>query len=307
MKKNKKISNYLVNSASWTNGGNLLLPFVNSIGFRTNAIKYGQRDVFNKVAEDFLINSRCVRNDCESENSIQMYLEDAGLATLAFMGDEDIDKSQQTILPEGVPLNMELGESMVKRRSIRQYTGDTISLDYLATVLHAGAGITAEMNYRFNSSDEEVKLYSRSVPSGGGLYPVEIYIAVNNVERLSPGIYKYHSKTDSIIKLFDKMTLDLLFAANSIHQDFISLSRSNAVFLLVGHPWKVMRKYGNRGMRFMFQEAGGISQHINLAVAALGLGGVECASFYDDEVHKILKLDGLYRSFIHSIVVGVPA
>src|SRR3990167_5450628 len=158
-KKKKLMGNYLINASSWTNGGNLVLPFVSSIGFRTNGIKYGQDNISNTAAEDFLINSRCIRNDRESENSIQAYLEDAGLAMLSFMGDEEINTSQQTVLPTGVPLNMTLGDSMARRRSIRQYTGDTISLDYLATLLRAGSGITAEANYKLNSSDEELKLY----------------------------------------------------------------------------------------------------------------------------------------------------
>jgi SagB-type dehydrogenase family enzyme len=92
-----------------------------------------------------------------------------------------------------------------------------------------------------------------------------------------------------------------------VPDELISLGRANVVFLLVGRPWKTMRKYGARGMRFLFLEAGAITQHINLAAVAAGFGSVECGSVYDDEVHEVLQLDGVYEAVLHSVVVGAPA
>jgi SagB-type dehydrogenase family enzyme len=84
----------------------------------------------------------------------------------------------------------------------------------------------------------------------------------------------------------------------------ISVSRANAVFLLIGQPWKSMRKYGPRGLRLLFLEAGAISQNVHLATAALGLGSVDCASVYDDEAHEVLGLDGLHEVLLHVLILG---
>jgi hypothetical protein len=39
---------------------------------------------------------------------------------------------------------------------------------------------------------------------------------------------------------------------------------------------------------------------------ALGFGSLDCASFYDDEVHEAMNLDGLYQALVHTVIVGYP-
>jgi nitroreductase len=50
-----------------------------------------------------------------------------------------------------------------------------------------------------------------------------------------------------------------------------------------------------------------MAQNIHIATAALGLGSVDCASFYDDDVHALLRADGVHEALIHAVVVGDPA
>jgi SagB-type dehydrogenase family enzyme len=76
------------------------------------------------------------------------------------------------------------------------------------------------------------------------------------------------------------------------------------LLLLVGRPWRSMRKYGARGMRHVFLEAGAMAEHVHLAATALGLGSVDCSSVYDDEAHEALGMDGLYEALLHVVVVG---
>jgi SagB-type dehydrogenase family enzyme len=79
-----------------------------------------------------------------------------------------------------------------------------------------------------------------------------------------------------------------------------------AICFLVARPWRSMRKYGDRGMRFVFLEAGAMAQNIALVAVALGLGSVDCGSFYDDEVHETLDIDGVYETLIHAVFLGTP-
>lgn len=65
-----------------------------------------------------------------------------------------------------------------------------------------------------------------------------------------------------------------------------------------------MRKYGARGLRFLFVEAGHIAASMSLISNALDLGAVECGSLCDDEVHDLLEIDGLFETYIHSLIVG---
>ena len=77
--------------------------------------------------------------------------------------------------------------------------------------------------------------------------------------------------------------------------------------IFVISPWRSMRKYGPRGLRFAFQEAGAIAQQINLICTALGLASVESSSFYENELNEALKLDGIFETATHTMTVGVQA
>jgi SagB-type dehydrogenase family enzyme len=152
----------------------------------------------------------------------------------------------------------------------------------------------------------DAELNFRTVPSGGGLYPIDMYVVVLNVVGLREGIYHYIPRSDSLSEIGDSAEVQAVLQGFAVSEEIISLSRACAIFLLIGQPWRSMRKYGNRGMRFMFMEAGAIAEHLNLAAVALGLGSVDCSSYYDDEVNEALGLDGVYQTIIHSLLVGSP-
>jgi nitroreductase len=54
-------------------------------------------------------------------------------------------------------------------------------------------------------------------------------------------------------------------------------------------------------------EAGAIAEQIALACVALGVGSVDSSSFYDDEVHEALGIDGESEAVVHLVVLGIPA
>ena len=60
-------------------------------------------------------------------------------------------------------------------------------------------------------------------------------------------------------------------------------------------------------MRYVFLEAGAMAEHISLAAVGIGIGDVHCGSFYDDEVHEAMGIDGLHEALIHSVFLGSPA
>jgi len=308
MSKDQEVqSDILIHSALRGNSYDIYLPWFKSIAFRTQSLRYNHTDAeAPSPAQEYLVSARCQRNDPESENSIEMYLADTGLTTLSFMGEEDIEKSDTISLPKGPSLELELGQALAQRRSIRNFTGDVIGLDYLSTILRAGNGISAEATVPLMTGGE-VKMNYRTSPSAGGLYPIEIYMGVINVKGLNKGIYRYHPKTDSLVKVIQNASsVDALLNSCALPEETLPCSRANVIFLLIARPWKTMRKYGNRGLKFVYQEAGAISQNIHLAVGSLGLGSVDCAGFYDQDIHKIINIDGINQALIHAIVLGVP-
>lgn len=299
----EEVSAELVTAALYANGYTSYMPWAESIGFQTAASAYRKQENRSSLAEDFLLNTRNERNDVENVYSILSYLDDRGMVMVSMNGHEDISEYKLISLPEGIPLDIALGDAIIRRRSHRSYTGDACELTYLASIIRSGFGITTNATVRL-VSEGTVNYQFRTVPSAGGLYPIELYIAVLNVNTLNRGIYRYQPLYDSLIQTGDAAQLEELLKAVVVPDEIISCSYANAIFLLVASPWKTMRKYGNRGLRFVFHESGAISQNIHLAVTALGLGSVDCASICENEMHDVLQLDGHFKSVLHAIIVG---
>lgn len=93
--------------------------------------------------------------------------------------------SSKTVqLPSEFRETLNFTEVLRKRKSTRSFSTQPLSLVDLAYLLWASTGIQRiERGYEF-----------RVAPSAGALYPIETYIAANNVEDLARGIYHYNIK-----------------------------------------------------------------------------------------------------------------
>lgn len=282
-------------------------PWVHATGFRTSGLRHRTVDTSNasRIAEEFLINTRLVRNDAETGISIGSYFTDAAMVMLSMNAREDNSGLDHVKLAASVQLPLALGEAIARRRSVRSFTGDAIELDYLATIIRAAAGVTGRAEVELETGGS-CTIDFRATPSGGGLYPNELVIAALRVRSLERGVYRYDPADDALVTMGDKAEADALLGCFAVTDEAISISRSCAIFFIVGQPWKSMRKYGHRGMRFVFLEAGYMCQNIHLATVGLGYASTDWGAIYDDEVHKVLDLDGQYKALINTIVVGYP-
>jgi len=76
-----------------------------------------------------------------------------------------------------------LAEAIEARRSHREFAPNALALRDLATVLHAAYGVTGAI--------EGTPQNLRTVPSGGALYPLELYCASHRVEGLGLALHHY--------------------------------------------------------------------------------------------------------------------
>jgi SagB-type dehydrogenase family enzyme len=289
--------------AVYANSFRPVQPRIVSTGFRTHSLRYdGIRELRTRTAEEFLVNSRLVRHDVEFQASVGEYFAESGVTLVSLIGQDATSGRRAVGLPASIPLRMELGEAIRRRRSVRAYSGEPIPLSYLATIARAAAGITGVARA---GADVEIPL--RSAPSAGGLYPIEFHIAALRIDDLPRRSYQYDARRDLLWETGPEATVEALLGAVAAPEEIVTTSDACAVILLVARPWRSMRKYGPRGMRHVLHEAGAIAEHANLTAAALGIGSVDFASFFDDEVHEALGLDGLYRALVHALVLGVPA
>lgn len=180
---------------------------------------------------------------------------------------------------------------MSKRRSVREYTKRPIPLTELSQLLFAAQGVTGNI-YGINL---------RTAPSAGALYPFEVYIIVNQVEGLKTGIYHYSVRDHSIALIREgDYRNDMMNAA--LGQEVIR--DAGVLFVLSAVFKRTKSKYGERGYRYVYMEAGHISQNIYLQAASLGLGSVMIGAFRDDDVNDLLGIDGLKETAISIHAVG---
>ncbi len=281
-------------------------PWLESTGFRTHGLAFKDLGGHPRgVAEEFLVQTRYRGADRETEASVQAYFVDVGTVMLSANGREDLAGLTTVTLPESSGLDSRLGDLLGRRRSVRHYTGAAVGLDEVATVVRAAAGINGRGRVPLDQGGERTILF-RTSPSAGGLYPLELWLLPLAVRDLPRAVWRYDARADVLVEEAGEDALDDAVAAFAVPEDLLSLSRAALVLVLVGRPWKTMRKYGQRGVRFLFIEAGAPAENAHFACASLGLGTVDCASVRDDDMHRALGLDGELRLLVHALIVGHP-
>lgn len=279
-----------------------------STGFRTSATRYRGLTTSgdDHLADLFLLNTGIERHDAESQAGVQGYFVDSGLTMLGHNGRETIDSVVRVPLPPPAPMEASLQDCLRRRRSLRRFTGEAVPLPDLAAVLWAAAGITARAQVSTPDGGDGVEMLWRTAPSPGGLYGVDLYIAAVHVDGLEPGLYRFDPRGGAVWLTDGEETMTRALDACCFSEEMISVRQAGAALFLAGRPPKLYRKYGGRGLRYLFLEAGEMVQNVHLAVTALGLGDVETAGFYDQEVNEALGLDGLTETLVHTVILGVP-
>lgn len=279
-------------------------PSVAATGYRSFPLRFrtaGER-TWSEPAEDFLAASRLGRHDRAARESAQSYFHDDAVELLARV-DLEPRSAGAVPLPGADGLDAPLTDLVAARRSCRDFAPEPIGLHELATILASCAGVTGEQAGS-RSDGADVPLSVRATPSAGGLYPIETYVVARLVDDLPPATYRYVARTHDLTAHAAFVSPADLSVAPA---DAEHLAQAAVLLLFVARPWRSMRKYGSRGLRFALLEAGAMTHAVHLAACALGLGSLDCGSLCDDDAHRALALDGTYAALVHSVLVGVKA
>lgn len=172
---------------------------------------------------------------------------------------------------------MSVEEAISKRRSVREYSEQPLTLRELSQILWAAQGIT----------DPSRKL--RAAPSAGATYPIEIYVVTgaNGVAGLKPGVYRYLVDSHELQLLSEGDVRERLSKA-SLGQAWIAEAPVDLV--ITADYERTTRRYGDRGVRYVHMEAGHVAENIYLEATGLNLGTVTVGAFDDREIQRVLGL-----------------
>lgn len=179
-----------------------------------------------------------------------------------------------------------------RRRSLRGYSDEGLTLAELSFLLWCCQGV-----------QEKASTHTmRTVPSAGARHAFETYVLVNRVEGLQNGLYRYSALNAALVpvNLSDDMAQKCTQAC--LKQGMV---KSSAVTVFwTADLERMYFRYNERGYRYLHLDAGHACQNLYLAAEAIGCGACAIAAFDDDEVNKVLGLDGENRFAVYIAAVG---
>ncbi len=172
-----------------------------------------------------------------------------------------------------------VAEALYSRVSRRDFSGEALLLSQVGSLVWSAGGVGID----------GVSGPTRTSPSAGGTYPLDLYLVAGAVEGLKPGIYRYDHSNHSleVVVLEDRRQL---LAEAALGQSFIA--DAPIVIALVAHYERTTARYGERGERYVYMDAGYASQSIYLQAEEMELGTVAVGAFDDAEVAGVLSTEG---------------
>ncbi|WP_435366136.1 SagB/ThcOx family dehydrogenase [Haloarchaeobius sp. DYHT-AS-18] len=215
--------------------------------------------------------------------------------------EQDYHGQETVSLPTPNALDCGLADVLARRRSVREFADRGVTTETLGTLLGHAVAPTAERDTGIVSET------SRSYPSAGGLYPIEVYPVVSDGADIDAGTY-YYSPREHALRVLERGGTGDRFTGCFMDEPFAGAIVDDApvTFVLTGCLSRVASKYGMVGYRFALYEAGHLAQTLLLAATALGLGGVPLGSFLDDDLDQFLGVDGTNEATLYPIAVGHP-
>jgi SagB-type dehydrogenase family enzyme len=85
-------------------------------------------------------------------------------------------------------------------------------------------------------------------------------------------------------------------------QEMIQGAAAN--FIYTALPYRTTWRYGQRGYRYIYIDAGHIGQNLSLAAEAVGAGACMIGAYLDEALNDVLGIDGTQEFVIYVAAVG---
>jgi SagB-type dehydrogenase family enzyme len=179
------------------------------------------------------------------------------------------------------------------RVSVRRYRDEPLSLAELSWLLWCTQGVK-----RVEGSYATM----RTVPSAGARHALETYLLVNRVRGLEPGLYRFLALEHKLVLLRAGGQVAEEVTAACLGQGMVTASAVTVVW--VADVYRMAWRYGQRGYRYLHLDAGHVCQNLYLAAEAIDSGVCAIAAFSDEDMSRVLDLDGENLFALYVATVG---
>jgi SagB-type dehydrogenase family enzyme len=186
----------------------------------------------------------------------------------------DLEKLQHEDLP--------YSRVQEERCSIREYSEDPISFQQLGEFLYRVGRVSDFQKTAISTPQGSVQmdLAYRPYPSGGGLYEMELYVAVQRCKGLAPALYYYDPEKHRLIRV-SGMTTDVeALLRDAGRATMIRVEQIQTLIVLAARFQRLAWKYSSIAYALMLKNVGVLYQTMYLAATAMGLA--PCAVGYGD-------------------------
>ena len=201
-------------------------------------------------------------------------------------------------LPAPILPPVSLADAITRRASCRQFTGEPLPLQQVSNLLFAAYGIHGE----FPFGDQQ--FFERTVPSGGGLFPLELYLLLRFGSDVDPGVYHYNALHHFLERIHSFQMPGPLLSELFLGQPY--LMNAAGILVITTVVERSLWKYEDRGYRYILFEAGHVAQNLNLAAAAQELGCLNLGGFFDTELAALLSIDIDQEVPLYCVALGEP-
>ncbi|HYL46865.1 MAG TPA: SagB family peptide dehydrogenase [Candidatus Limnocylindrales bacterium] len=205
-------------------------------------------------------------------------------------------RARKTPLPAPHTQN-EFSKALLGRRTWRRFSGETISLADLGTLLGLIFGVR-----EWISIEGVGRFPLKTSPSAGAMHPIEAYVVAQRVENLARGIYHYDSARHELALLRRGASAreTTRFLAG---QEWFS-GAAVILFLSAVFPRAQWKYRFPRAYRTVLIEAGHFCQTFCLTATSLGLAPFCTMALAETKIEKALGIDGVNEGVIYAAGAG---
>ena len=188
----------------------------------------------------------------------------------------------------------DLSQALKNRRTVQRFpTFKALGNDEISQLCWSADGVSGSLV-------EEKGHWGRTAPSGGALYPRDVYLIFPKADAAHAGSWHYNPY-EQRLEHVDDATLDEVFS-DSWQQR--AVANASVCFVVAGVFWRNRFKYNLRGTRFALIESGMVTQNLLLAAQRQHWASMPFGGYYDDELCHALHLDGLNESPLSVVFIG---
>lgn len=187
-----------------------------------------------------------------------------------------------------------LQETLIKRKSERiNHLDSKWTKDELFELLELGLGLRGDSRWLIKEPSRKVKF--RTYPSGGSMYPIKIYICVNNIKGLASSFYRFYPNSHELQRVSSEISVEeyeKLFPMSKYKLDndnCDSYKSAFSIFFVSNYKYS-FPKYGNLAYRLGLLEAGHMAQNLLLITTGMNKKALPVCGLFADEVANKAKL-----------------